>query len=237
MMDCDTTGVEPDIALDQVQEAGRRGLPQDRQQDRPIGPQEARLHAGAGRGHRQVHRRARDDRGRARPQARAPGGVRLRLQAGQRRALHPLHGPHPDDGRDPAIPQRRDQQDREHARGGHGGGHRRRLHGRLEAGSEGHRDLSRRLQALAAAVDGQEEGRRATAAEGNAPAAAAPMQATSSLGSRSHTGAACRTSGERSRTSSRWRATRATSPSGCTRMVSPARSSSRWPRRARPSAA
>ncbi len=38
-------------------------------------------------------------------------------------------------------------------------------------------------------------------------------------------------SAARSRTSSRLPATRATSPSGCTRMVSRARSSSRWPRK------
>ena len=47
---------------------------------------------------------------------------------------------------------------------------------------------------------------------------------------------ACRTSGPRSRTGSRSRATRATSRSACTPTGSRARSSSRWPRRARRSA-
>ena len=47
---------------------------------------------------------------------------------------------------------------------------------------------------------------------------------------------ACRTSGPRSRTGSRSRATRATSRSACTPMGSRARSSSRWPRKARRSA-
>jgi len=45
---------------------------------------------------------------------RAPFGLRLRLQADERHALHPLHGPPADDVRGPAIPLGRDQQDREH---------------------------------------------------------------------------------------------------------------------------
>ena len=73
----------------QVQEARRRGLPQDREQHGPGRPPAARLQPDPGRGDRRLRRRARDDRGRARPQARAPAGLRLRLQAPQRRALHP----------------------------------------------------------------------------------------------------------------------------------------------------
>ena len=115
MMDCDTTGVEPDIALDQVQEARRRGLPQDRQPDRAGRAAQARLRRRGGRRDPRLPHGARDDRGRPAPQATAPARVRLRVQAGQRRALDPLHGPRPDDGRDPAVHQRRDQQDRQHA--------------------------------------------------------------------------------------------------------------------------
>ena len=37
MMDCDTTGVEPDIALVKLQEAGRRRADEDRQPDRADG--------------------------------------------------------------------------------------------------------------------------------------------------------------------------------------------------------
>ncbi len=54
---------------------------------------------------------------------------------------------------------RRDQQDRQHARGRHGRGDRDRLHRGLEARPQGHRDLPRRLQAHPAAVHRQEEGR------------------------------------------------------------------------------
>ena len=141
----------------QVQEAGRRGLPQDRQPDGPGRAQEARLHGDPGRGDPRVRQRARDDRGRAAPQARAPAGLRLRLQAGQRRAVHPLHGPRPDDGRDPAVHLRRDQQDREHARGRDGRGDRAGLPRGLEAGPQGDRDLPRQLEAQPAAVDRQED--------------------------------------------------------------------------------
>ena len=69
MMDCDTTGVEPGHRAHQVQEAGRRGLPQDRQPDGPGRAAQARLRRRAGRGDPRLHRRARDDRGRAAPQA------------------------------------------------------------------------------------------------------------------------------------------------------------------------
>ena len=103
----------------QVQEAGRRGLPQDRQQHGPRGAPPAGLHPRRDAGDRRPHQRARDHRGRSGAQARAPVGVRLRLQARQRRALHPLHGPRPDDGCDAAVPLGRHQQDRQHARGRH----------------------------------------------------------------------------------------------------------------------
>ena len=62
MMDCDTTGIEPDIALGEVQEAGRRRVDEDRQPDRADGPRQARLQPAAGQGNRRVHRRARDHR-------------------------------------------------------------------------------------------------------------------------------------------------------------------------------
>ena len=53
----------------QVQEARRRGLPQDRQPDGPGRPAQAGLHPGAGRGDHRLRQRARDHRGRAGPRA------------------------------------------------------------------------------------------------------------------------------------------------------------------------
>ena len=56
----------------QVQAAGRRRLPEDRQPGRHQRAAQARLRRQAGGGDRRLHRRARDDRGRAVPEGRAP---------------------------------------------------------------------------------------------------------------------------------------------------------------------
>ena len=101
----------------QVQEAGRRRHDEDRQPDRADGAQQAGLHRRADRRHHQVHRRAGNHRRRAAPAGARPGGVRLRVQGPQGRALDPLHGPHQDDGRHAAVHLGRDQQDRERAEG------------------------------------------------------------------------------------------------------------------------
>ena len=145
----------------EVQEAGRRRVDEDRQPDRADGAPEARLHRAAGQGDHRVHRRERDHRGRAAHQGRAPAGVRLRLQAGARRALDPLHGPHQDDGRDAAVPVGRDQQDRQRAEGSDRRGDRAGLHRLVAHRRQGGVDLPRRLQAHAAAqhVARQGEGR------------------------------------------------------------------------------
>ena len=219
----------------QVQEARRRGLPQDRQPDRPGRPAQARLRRGRGRRDPRLPDRARDHRGRAAPQAAAPAGLRLRVQAGQRRAVDPLHGPRPDDGRDPAVHQRRDQQDRQHARGRHRRGDREGLPRGLEARPQGDRGLPRQLEAQPAAEHRQEDA--ATRRRRRRP----PKRSRSCGSSwprprpRRHSpiDAGSRPSARRSPTSSRSPATRATSRSASTRTASPARSSSRWPRRAR----
>ena len=238
MMDCDTTGIEPDIALIKYKKLVGEGYLKIVNQTVPAALRKLGYSPDRGRGDRRLRQRARDDRGRARPEARAPAGLRLRLQARQRRAVDPLHGPRPDDGRRPAVPLGRDQQDRQHARGRDGRGDRDGLPRGLEAGPQGDRDLPRRLQAQPAAVDRQEEGRRrhgrgvrdhrAACARSSRPPRWRPP---------SRIAGACRTSGPRSRTSSRSPATRATSRSACTPTGSRARSSSRWPRKARRSAA
>ena len=161
MMDCDTTGIEPDIALIKYKKLVGEGFLKIVNQTVPAALRKLGYGAERGRGDRRLHQRARDDRGRPAPQARAPAGLRLRLQAGQRRAVHPLHGPRPDDGRDPAVPLGRDQQDRQHARGRHGRGDREGLPRGLEARPQGDRDLPRRLQAQSQPLSHrQEEGRR-----------------------------------------------------------------------------
>ena len=119
MMDCDTTGVEPDIALVKYKKLVGGGLMKIVNGTVPMALEQARLHPARGRGDRPLHRRARDHRGGAVPQGRAPAGVRLRVQGHAGRALDPLHGPHQDDGRHPALHLGRDQQDRQRAQRGH----------------------------------------------------------------------------------------------------------------------
>ena len=132
----------------QVQGARRRRSDDDRQPDGAAGAADARLQRRADRADRRLRQRARDDRRSARPGRRAPAGVRR----GGRRAGDLPHGPPEDDGRDPAVHERRDLEDREHAPDGDGRGHRRGLHG--GAGGSGikalaiYRDGSKTAQAL-----------------------------------------------------------------------------------------
>ena len=126
LMDCDTTGVEPDFSLVKFKElvgGGQmtivnRTVPMALRtlgySDEQIEQIEAHIDE---HGH---------DRRRARPGRRAPAGVRR----GRRRARDLAHGPHQDDGRGPAVHLGRDLQDGEHAADGDGRGHRRRLHRR-----------------------------------------------------------------------------------------------------------
>ena len=113
MMDCDTTGVEPDLALVKYKKTRRRRHDQDRQLHRPLRPHQARLLRRRNERHRQLHRRHRHHRRRPRHQKRAPRLLRLLLQARQGNPLHPLHGPHQDDGRRPALPFRSHLQNRQ----------------------------------------------------------------------------------------------------------------------------
>ena len=229
MMDCDTTGIEPDIALDQVQEAGRRGLPQDRQQDGPVGAQEARLHARS-RSRRSSSTSTSARRSRARP-ALKPEHLTVFDCAFKpvngERSIHYMGHVRMMGATQPFLsgaisktvnmPEAATAEEIEDVY--------------LEGWKLGlkaiaiYRDGSKRSQPLSTGKKKDKEARRDCTRQ------ARRRRRLSSLGSPSHTGAACRTSGARSRTSSRSPATRATSRSGCTRMASPARSSSRWPRK------
>ena len=143
----------------EVEEARRRRRDHDREQVGADGAREARLHAGRRRRDRRVRRRAEHGRRRAVREVRALSGVRLR----GRRPGDPLHGPHEDDGRSPAVHLRRDLEDREPAGDGDGRRGGEALRRLVEARREGDRDLPRQLQGRAAAV-GQEGRRRSDAA-------------------------------------------------------------------------
>ena len=98
--------------------------------------------------------------------------------------------------------------------GGDGRGHRRRLHAGLAAGDQGAGDLPRRVEDRAGAAHRRPEGRRpsrptSTRSSSRPWARRWPRPARGASG--------CRASASRSRTSSRSAATRATSPPACTR--------------------
>ncbi len=148
MMDCDTTGIEPDFSLVKFKKLVGGGSMQIVNQTVPRALQEDGLPAGAGRGDRRLHRRARPRHRRPRPQDRALRGLRHR----DGRPLPQADGPRPDDGGRPAVPLRRDLQDGQPARVRHGRGDRGRLPAVVEARPQGHRDLPRQLQGRPAAL-------------------------------------------------------------------------------------
>ena len=147
MMDCDTTGIEPDFSLVKFKKLVGGGSMQIVNQTIPralkkLGYQEEQIEAiveyiGE---QRPRHRRPR-------PQARALRGLRHRDGRPRARA----DGSRADDGGGPAVPVRRDQQDGQPAGDGHGRGDRGRLPAVLEARPQGDRDLPRQLQGRPAA--------------------------------------------------------------------------------------
>ena len=216
MMDCDTTGVEPDFSLVKSKKLVGGGEITIVNKTVSMSLDKLGLHAERGRRGRRVHRRAEHDRRRPVRQERALPGLRLR----DRRPRDPLHGPREDDGRRPAVHLRRDLEDRQPA----GGGDRR---GRVAAPDrvvaarrQGDRALPRQLQGRAAALRLRRQERRAAAPAGRAR-------------SRSRSGGVCRRTGSRSAASSRSATTRGTSTSASSRTAPRATSSSTSPRRAR----
>ena len=140
------------------------------------------------------------------------------VAVGERAISH--HGPHQDDGRGPAVHLGRDLQDGQPARDGDGGGHRRRLHRGLAAGRQGAGHLPRRLQDGAGAAHGRPEGARASErgrgarVEARAPAdaARAPVDHPQVLDRRPrglHHGRACTRTARSARSSSPTSARRA----------------------------
>ena len=161
MMDCDTTGVEPDIALVKYKKLVGGGLMKIVNQTVPmalrrLGYPPAQVDAIVD--YIDEHETIEG----------APGlkdshlaGVRLRVQGREGRPLDSLHGPHQDDGRHAAVHLGRDQQDRQCAEGSDGRRDHAGLHPVVEARGQGDLDLPRRQQADAAAqhLEGQDTGR------------------------------------------------------------------------------
>ncbi len=167
LMDCDTTGIEPDIALVKYKLLAGGGMLKIVNQT--VKPALEKL----GYNSEEIERiiahidtfdtieDVTDSDGSkisVRPEAGAHRDLRLRVQAAPRRAVARLHGAHADDGRGAAVPERRDLQDGEHAGDGHGGRDHEHLHRRLAARPEGDRHLPRRLEAFRAAEHEEDEG-------------------------------------------------------------------------------
>ena len=230
MMDCDTTGVEPDIAIVKYKKLVGGGTLKIVNQTVPLALKRLGYDARHDPRDHRLRRREGHHRGRAGLQGGAPAGVRLRVPRAERHPLDPLHGPRPDDVGRAAVPLGRDLEDRQPAAGRDAGRDRGRLHGRLEAGPQGDRDLPRRVQAHAAAQHGRRRratrsrrwraGRSSTSAR-RRPRSAAPYRRKLPDERRSIT----------HKFSSA--ATRATSRSASTRTASPARSSCACRRKAR----
>ena len=153
LMDCDTTGVEPDFSLVKFKELVGGGQMTIVNRTVPLALANARLLRAAGRADRGIPGRARHDRGSAGSRRGAPRGLRRR----RRRAGDLAHGPHQDDGRRAAVHLRSDLEDREPARAGDRRGHRRRLHRGLAARDQGAGDLPRRVEDRAGAAHGRPE--------------------------------------------------------------------------------
>ena len=142
LMDCDTTGIEPDFSLVKYKELvgggnmiiANRTVPMAL---RTLGYGEAEIE--------QIEAYVAEHG----TIVGAPGLAAEHLSVfdvavGERAISHA--GPHQDDGRGPAVPLGRDLQDRQHAADGDGGGHRRGLHPGLAARRQGAGHLPRRLQ-------------------------------------------------------------------------------------------
>ena len=237
MMDCDTTGVEPDIALIKYKKLVGEGFLKIVNQTVPAALRKL------GYGAEEVdeilayltEHETIEGAPHLKPQHLPVFDCAFKPANGER-SIHYMGHVRMMGAIQPFI-SRRDQQDRQHARGRDGRGDRARLHGRLEARPQGDRDLSRQLEAQPAADDRQEEGRRRPPTTRSPPRRSRSFASSSSEPRRrppSPIDAGSRPSARRSPTSSTSPVTRATSPSGSTRTASPARSSSRWPRRARP---
>ena len=153
LMDCDTTGIEPDLGLVKMKKLVGGGTMSIVNQTVPRGADQARL-----------LRSSRSTR--SRPTSRSEKSIlgaphivavalrRVRLLDG--RQHDPLPRPHQDDGGRAAVPLGRDLQDGQHARRGHGRRSRAAAHRVVAARPQGRRHLPRQLQGRPAPRHGQE---------------------------------------------------------------------------------
>ena len=158
MMDCDTTGIEPDLALVKHKKLVGGGVIKIVNNTVP----QALIKLGYSSAQAEKIVSHIDSTGtiegapELKPEHLAVFDCSFRPQNGV--AVDPLHGPRADDGGGAAVHLGRHFEDHQHARGIHGGRHHERLHRKLEAGAEGGGDLPRQFEARAAAQLGRREG-------------------------------------------------------------------------------
>ena len=152
LMDCDTTGVEPDLGLVKTKKLVGGGTMSIVNQTVPralrqlgYGPEQVDDIVAYIDEHKTIV---------GAPHLAAEHLAGLRLLDG--RQHDPLLGPRPDDGSGAALHQRGHLQDGQHARGRHGGGRRAAPHRRLAARDQGGRHLPGQLQGGPAPLDHQE---------------------------------------------------------------------------------
>ena len=206
LMDCDTTGVEPDFSLVKTKRLVGGGELTMVNGTVPLALQVLGYTQAEGEAIVAHHRRPQHGRRRAGHQARAPRRVRLR----DGRSRDRLQRPRLDDGRRAAVHLGGDLEDRQHARVGHAS-----KTSRSSTSTPG-RWASRRS--------------RSTATTARSPSRWAPSRPSSCT---SRCARRCRSSAWRSAASSRSASTRATSTSACSPTALRATSSSTSPRRAR----
>ncbi len=159
MMDCDTTGIEPDIALIKYKKLVGGGMLKIVNNTVPRALK--RLGYDSKEVQEIVEYLDENETIEGAPQLADAhlAGLRLRLQAARRRAHDSLQRAPQDDGCGAAVHLRRDFQDHQHARRSDRGRSRRGLRHRVEARAQVGRDLPRRIQARTAAQHGQERNR------------------------------------------------------------------------------
>ncbi len=167
MMDCDTTGIEPDLALVKHKKLVGGGL--IKIVNNTVPQALMRLHYSPEQTSEIVSYIDKNGKIEGAPylKAEASAGVRLLAGAARRRPIHRLDRAREDDGGGAAVSFRRDLEDHQHARGVHGRGHQQCLHRILEAGAEVRGHLPGQLEALAAAECGRSERRKESGASGS----------------------------------------------------------------------
>ena len=146
MMDCDTTGVEPDIALVKYKSLAGGGMLKIVNRTVPMALRKLGYDEPSIRGILDYIDANDTIEGAPAHQRRSPARLRLCVCPATRWPKHPFPRPPANDGGGSAISLGGDLEDREYADRGHCRGHPERLSRRLEARTEGTGDLPRQLE-------------------------------------------------------------------------------------------